>query len=90
MSQLREPQQEHQNQRYRLNEQDEDLPMDLGSLQDIFTFRFFEGRPITNIIMAILWSIGLPILLYQLLKPRLGQVVAMIIASCPPLVIVIS
>lgn len=64
--------------------------MDLGSLQDIFTFKFFEGRPITNIIMAILWSIGLPILLYQLLKPRLGQVVAMIIASCPPLAIVIT
>lgn len=86
MSQLRD----HQNQTYRLNQQDEDLPMDLGSLQDIFTFKFFEGRPITNIIMAILWSIGLPILLYQLLKPRLGQVVAMIIASCPPLAIVIT
>ncbi|CAO0801661.1 unnamed protein product [Mucor circinelloides] len=90
MSQLREQQEEHQNQRYRLQKQDEDLPMDLGSLQDIFTFKFFQGRPIANIIMAILWSIGLPILLYQLLKPRLGQVVAMIIASCPPLVIVIS
>ncbi|CEG80200.1 hypothetical protein RMATCC62417_14570 [Rhizopus microsporus] len=63
---------------------------DLSSLQDIFTFQFVQGRPITNIIMAILWSIGLPILLYELLKPRLGQVVAMIIASCPPLVIVIS
>ncbi|KAK4512443.1 uncharacterized protein ATC70_003143 [Mucor velutinosus] len=89
MSQLIEQQEEHQNQRYRLNKQDEDLPMDLGSLQDIFTFKFFEGRPIANIIMAILWSIGLPILLYQLLKPHLGQVVAMIIASCPPLVIVV-
>ncbi|CEG74116.1 hypothetical protein RMATCC62417_09379 [Rhizopus microsporus] len=63
---------------------------DLSSLQDIFTFQFVQGRPITNIIIAILWSIGLPILLYELLKPRLGQVVAMIIASCPPLVIVIS
>jgi hypothetical protein len=28
--------------------------------------------------------------LYELLKPRLGQVVSMIIASCPPLIIVIS
>lgn len=74
----------------RLGKQDEDLPMDLGSLQDIFTFKFYEGRPVTNIIMAILWSIGLPILLYQLLKPRLGQVLAMIVASAPPLVIVIS
>ncbi|RCH99268.1 hypothetical protein CU098_008581 [Rhizopus stolonifer] len=79
-----------QQQPYRLSKQDEDLPMDLGSLQDIFSFRFFEGRPITNIFLAILWSIGLPILLYQLLKPRLGQVVAMIIASCPPLFIVIT
>ncbi|KAI9483582.1 MAG: hypothetical protein EXX96DRAFT_632164 [Benjaminiella poitrasii] len=73
----------------RLQKQNEDLPMDLGSLQDIFTFRFIEGRPITNFILAVLWSIGLPILLYHLLKPRLGQVVAMIIASCPPLVIVV-
>ncbi|KAG1054349.1 hypothetical protein G6F43_003639 [Rhizopus delemar] len=73
-----------------LNEQDENLPTDLSSLQDIFSFRFFEGRPITNILLAILWSIGLPILLYELLKPRLGQVVSMIIASCPPLIIVIS
>lgn len=64
--------------------------MDLGSLQDIFTFKFFEGRPIANFIMAILWSIGLPILLYQLLKPRIGQVFAMLAASCPPLVLVIS
>ncbi|KAI8977332.1 hypothetical protein BDF20DRAFT_803004, partial [Mycotypha africana] len=77
-------------QNYRLQKQNEDLPMDLGSLQDIFTFKFIEGRPITNIILAILWSIGLPILLYHLLKPRLGQVVAMIIASCPPLVIVVT
>ncbi|KAI8639684.1 hypothetical protein BD408DRAFT_349445 [Parasitella parasitica] len=89
MSQVRE-EEGHPNQQYKLNKQNEDLPMDLGSLQDIFTFKFFQGRPITNIIMAILWSIGLPILLYQLLKPRLGQVVAMIIASCPPLVIVVS
>lgn len=73
-----------------LNEQDENLPTDLSSLQDIFSFRFFEGRPITNILLAILWSIGLPILLYELLKPRLGQVASMIIASCPPLIIVIS
>jgi hypothetical protein len=74
----------------RMYKQNQDLPMDLGSLQDIFTFRFFEGRPIMNIIMAILWSIGLPILLYELLKPRIGQVIAMIVASCPPLVLVIS
>ncbi|KAI8378339.1 hypothetical protein BD560DRAFT_325355 [Blakeslea trispora] len=75
---------------YRLSRQDEDAPMDIGSLQDIFSFRFFEGRPITNILLAILWSIGFPILLYQLLKPRLGQVLAMIVASCPPLMIVIT
>ena len=77
-------------QSYRISKQDEDAPMDLGSLRDIFSFKFFEGRPITNIFLAILWSIGLPILLYQLLKPRLGQVLAMIVASCPPLLIVIT
>ncbi|OBZ89226.1 hypothetical protein A0J61_02713 [Choanephora cucurbitarum] len=77
-------------QSYRISKQDEDAPMDLGSLRDIFSFKFFEDRPITNIFLAILWSIGLPILLYQLLKPRLGQVLAMIVASCPPLLIVIT
>jgi hypothetical protein len=84
-----EPQENPQD-RYRLKAQDEEQPMDLGTLQDIFSFRFIEGRPITNIILAILWSIGLPILLYQLLKPHLGQVLAMIVASAPPLIIVIS
>ncbi|KAI8882048.1 hypothetical protein K501DRAFT_295502 [Backusella circina FSU 941] len=59
-------------------EQDEDIPMDLGDLQDIFSFNFMKGRPI-----------GLPILLYEILKPHVGQVVAMIIASSPPLAIVI-
>ncbi|KAI7900046.1 uncharacterized protein BX663DRAFT_440083 [Cokeromyces recurvatus] len=81
---------EQQRDSNRLQQQNEDLPMDLGSLQDIFTFQFIEGRPITNFILAILWSIGLPILLYHLLKHHLGQVLAMIIASCPPLIIVVS
>jgi hypothetical protein len=86
-----EQREETQQQRiYRLQKQREDQPMDLGTLQDIFSFKFYEGRPITNIIIAILWSIGLPILLYQLLRPHLGQVLAMIVASAPPLIIVIS
>ncbi|KAI8391458.1 uncharacterized protein BYT42DRAFT_194941 [Radiomyces spectabilis] len=79
----------HNNQ-YTLKPQDEDRPVDLGELQDIFSFKFFKGRPVTNFILAILWSIGLPILIYHLLKPRLGQVVAMIIAACPPLLAVIT
>ncbi|ORX62907.1 hypothetical protein DM01DRAFT_1297793, partial [Hesseltinella vesiculosa] len=74
---------------YTLPEQNQDLPMDLGTVQDIFSFSFIRGRPLFNFLLAVLWSIGLPILLYQLLRPRLGQVVAMIVAACPPLAIVL-
>lgn len=74
---------------YAPKEQDEDLPMDIGTLQDIFSFSFIRGRPIMNFFLAIVWSIGLPILLYHLLLPHIGQVLAMIAASSPPLVIVI-
>ncbi|KAI8081749.1 uncharacterized protein BX664DRAFT_268419 [Halteromyces radiatus] len=70
-------------------EQDENLPMDLGTIQDIFSFSFIRGRPILNFFLAILWSIGLPILLYHLLLPHIHQVLAMIVASSPPLVIVL-
>ncbi|KAI8968916.1 hypothetical protein BDF20DRAFT_826697 [Mycotypha africana] len=70
--------------------QNEDLPMDLGELQDIFSFEFMGGRPILNFILAVLWSIGLPVLIYNILKPHLGQVVSMVIASAPPLAIVIT
>ncbi|KAI8880700.1 hypothetical protein K501DRAFT_254502 [Backusella circina FSU 941] len=76
--------------KYAPTEQNEELPMDIGSLQDIFSFTFMKGRPILNFILAILWSIGLPILLYELLKPRIGQIAAMIIASAPPLLIVVA
>lgn len=69
--------------------QDEDIAMDLGTLMDIFSFSFMKGRPILNFFIAILWSIGLPILLYHILKPYIGQVLAMIVASAPPLGIVI-
>lgn len=86
---VEQQEEEREERQYRLDKQNEDQPMDLCTLQDIFSFKFYEGRPITNIILAILWSIGLPILLYQLLKPRLGQVLAMIVASAPPLIIVI-
>jgi hypothetical protein len=75
--------------KYAPKQQDQDIPMDLGTLQDIFSFGFMRGRPILNFIIAILWSIGLPVLLYNLLKPHIGQVLAMIIASAPPLAIVI-
>ncbi|ORY93394.1 hypothetical protein BCR43DRAFT_444969 [Syncephalastrum racemosum] len=76
--------------KYALHEQNEDLPMDLGDLQDIFSFQFIRGRPIWSFILAILWSIGLPILLYHLLRPHIGQVLAMVVAACPPLAIVIA
>ena len=75
--------------KYAPQEQNEDQPMDLGDLTDIFSFEFMRGRPIWNFILAILWCIGLPILLYHILKPYLGQVVAMVVASAPPLLIVI-
>jgi hypothetical protein len=74
--------------KYAPQRRDEEQPMDLGDLQDIFSFSFMRGRPIWNFILAILWSIGLPILLYNILKPYTGQVLAMIIASAPPLIIV--
>ncbi|KAI8061765.1 hypothetical protein BC940DRAFT_309693 [Gongronella butleri] len=70
-------------------QQNEDLPMDLGTVQDIFSFSFLRGRPIVNFILAVLWSIGLPVLLYELLRPHIGQVLAMIAASCPPIAIVV-
>jgi hypothetical protein len=76
--------------KYAPTEQNEEIPMDIGSLQDIFSFTFMKGRPILNFILAILWSIGLPVLLYELLKPRIGQIAAMIIASAPPLIIVVA
>ena len=75
--------------KYAPTEQNADLPTDLGSLQDIFSFSFMRGRAILNCILAILWSIGLPILIYQLLKPRIGQILAMIAVSSPPLAITI-
>lgn len=84
----REEEIENNNNPYALKEQNEDLPMDLGTVQDIFSFSFIRGRPILNFFLAILWSIGLPILLYHILRPHIGQVLAMIIASSPPLVIV--
>lgn len=74
---------------YAPQKRDEEKPMDLGELQDIFSFNFIKGRPILNFFLAILWSIGIPILLYHILKPYLGQVLAMIIASAPPLFIVL-
>ncbi|KAG0166977.1 hypothetical protein DFQ28_004331 [Apophysomyces sp. BC1034] len=74
----------------RLKDQDEELPMDLGDLQDIFSFSFVRGRTILNFILAFLWSIGLPILLFHLMRPLIGQVLAMIVAACPPLLIVIG
>lgn len=74
--------------KYAPQRRDEEQPMDLGDLQDIFSFSFMKGRPIWNFILAILWSVGLPILLYNILKPYTGQVLAMIIASAPPLAIV--
>ncbi|KAI8985429.1 hypothetical protein BDB01DRAFT_850007 [Pilobolus umbonatus] len=70
-------------------EQDEDQPMELGELMDIFSFEFIKGRPLFNFFLAILWCLGLPILLYELLKPFVGQVLAMIIASAPPLAIAV-
>ncbi|CAO3608933.1 unnamed protein product [Cunninghamella blakesleeana] len=73
---------------YERKEQNEDLPMDLGTVQDIFSFGFIRGRPILNFFLAIIWSIGLPILLYHILRPYIGQVLAMIAASSPPLIIV--
>lgn len=75
--------------KYAPKRQDEDTAMDLGTLQDIFSFGFMRGRPILNFCLAILWSIGLPILMYNILKPYIGQVLAMIVASVPPLGIVI-
>ncbi|CEG78675.1 hypothetical protein RMATCC62417_13248 [Rhizopus microsporus] len=75
--------------KYAPKQQDEEQPMDLGTLQDIFSFSFMRGRPILNFILAILWSVGLPVLLYNILKPHTGQVLAMVIASAPPLAIVI-
>ncbi|KAI7848360.1 hypothetical protein BDC45DRAFT_471345 [Circinella umbellata] len=75
--------------KYAPQEQDEDLPMDIGDLTDIFSFEFMRGRPIWNFILAILWCIGLPILIYHILKPYLGQVIAMVVASAPPLLIVL-
>lgn len=75
--------------KYAPKRQDEDIAMDLGTLQDIFSFGFMRGRPILNFFLAILWSIGLPILLYNILKPYIGQVLAMIVASVPPLGIVL-
>ncbi|CAO3589019.1 unnamed protein product [Absidia cylindrospora] len=86
---LNEHDQQDNNDPYAPKEQDEELAMDLGTLQDIFSFSFIRGRPITNFLLAILWSIGLPILLYHILLPHLGQVLAMIIASSPPLAIVV-
>ncbi|CAO3616512.1 unnamed protein product [Cunninghamella echinulata] len=74
---------------YARKEQNENLPMDLGTLQDIFSFNFIRGRPIVNFFLAILWCIGLPILLYHILRPYIGQVFAMIVASSPPLIIVL-
>ncbi|GAA5801989.1 hypothetical protein HPULCUR_007449 [Helicostylum pulchrum] len=81
---------EYQNKfKYAPKRQDEEVAMDLGTLLDIFSFGFLRGRPILNFFIAILWSIGLPILLYNILKPLIGQVLAMIVASAPPLGIVI-
>ncbi|GAN06500.1 hypothetical protein MAM1_0125c05984 [Mucor ambiguus] len=74
--------------KYAPQRRDEDIPMDLGDLQDIFSFSFMKGRPILNFFLAILWSVGLPILIYNILKPHIGQVLAMIVASAPPLAIV--
>ncbi|KAG2192576.1 hypothetical protein INT47_006208 [Mucor saturninus] len=75
--------------KYAPKRQNEDIAMDLGTLTDIFSFGFMKGRPILNFFLAILWSIGLPILIYNILKPYIGQVLAMIVASVPPLGIVI-
>lgn len=75
--------------KYAPKKQDEEQPMDLGTLQDIFSFGFLRGRPILNFFIAIIWSIGLPVLLYNVLKPHIGQVLAMVVASAPPLAIVV-
>ncbi|KAG2183813.1 hypothetical protein INT44_008824 [Umbelopsis vinacea] len=72
-----------------LGEQNPDGPMSMGDMQDVMYFKFVMGRPILNFILAILWSIGLPILLYHLLRPRIGQIAGMIVASLPPLAIVV-
>lgn len=87
--QVREEEEEIVEYKYAPKQQDEEQPMDLGTLQDIFSFSFMRGRPILNFILAILWSVGLPVLLYNILKPYTGQVLAMVIASAPPLAIVI-
>lgn len=85
-----EEEDEYQNKfKYAPKRQDEEVAMDLGTLLDIFSFGFLRGRPILNFFIAILWSIGLPILLYNILKPIIGQVLAMIVASAPPLGIVV-
>lgn len=75
--------------KYAPKRRDEEEAMDLGTLQDVFSFSFMRGRPIFNFFLAIIWSIGLPILLYNILKPHIGQVLAMIVASAPPLTIVV-
>lgn len=75
--------------KYAPQRRDEEAPMDLGDLQDVFSFSFMKGRPVLNFLLAILWSVGLPILIYNILKPHIGQVLAMIVASAPPLAIVV-
>ncbi|KAI8073519.1 uncharacterized protein B0P05DRAFT_548919 [Gilbertella persicaria] len=75
--------------KYAPQPRDEEAPMDLGTLQDVFSFSFMKGRPILNFVLAVLWSIGLPILLYHLIKPYTGQVLGMIVASAPPLCMVL-
>ncbi|KAI9257644.1 hypothetical protein BY458DRAFT_535238 [Sporodiniella umbellata] len=76
--------------KYGLKKQNEDQPMDLETLQDIFSFNFMNGRPVLNFFLAVLWSIGLPILIYNVLQSHIGQVAAMITASAPPLVVVLT
>jgi hypothetical protein len=62
-----------------LGEQNQDEPMSMDDMQNIMLFKFVAGRPIINFIIAVLWSIGLPILLFHLLRPRIGQVSGIII-----------
>jgi hypothetical protein len=72
-----------------LGEQNPDGPMSMGDMQDVMYFKFVMGKPMLNFILAVLWSIGLPILLYHLLRPKIGQIAGMIVASLPPLAIVV-
>ncbi|KAH8550383.1 hypothetical protein BGW37DRAFT_468520 [Umbelopsis sp. PMI_123] len=86
---VQDPNAEHGHNVNELGEQNPDGPMSMDDMKDVMFFKFVMGRPILNFIIAVLWSIGLPILLYHLLRPSIGQIAGMIVASIPPLAIVV-